>query len=99
MSELMDKRQWDAPVAYRLGWERRVRYYERLLHSIMEMLQDAQNFMPIDDIPDVSRSLERILLEVEDTGTMVSLWKTAELARRAEQRLPKGSVRDPNRAS
>jgi len=46
-----------------------------------------------------SRSLERVLLEVEDTWTMVSLWKTAELAQRAGQRLPKRSVRDPNRAS
>jgi hypothetical protein len=99
MSELIDKRQWEVHAAYRLGWEARVTYYERLLRSIIEMLQDAQNFMPIDDIPDVSRSLERVLLELEDTWTMVSLWKTAELARRAGQRLPKRSVRDPNRAS
>ncbi|HKO25288.1 MAG TPA: hypothetical protein VJY65_11205 [Chloroflexota bacterium] len=99
MSELIDKRQWDVHAAYRLGWETRVTYYERLLRSIIEMLQDAQNFMQIDDIPDVNRSLERVLLELEDTWTMVSLWKTAELARRAGQQLPKRSVRDPNRAS
>jgi hypothetical protein len=99
MSELIDKRQWDVHAAYRLGREARVTYYERLLHSMIEMLQDAQNFMPIDDLPDVSRSVERVLLELEDTWTMVSLWKTAAVARRAGQRLPKRAVCDPNRAS
>jgi hypothetical protein len=99
MSELIDRRQWEVHAAYRLGREARVTYYERLLHSMIEMLQDAQNFMPIDDIPDVSRSLERVLFELEDTWTMVSLWKTAALARRAGQRWPKRSLRDPNGAS
>jgi hypothetical protein len=99
MSELIDKRQWEVHAAYRLGWEARVSYYERLLRSVMEMLQDAQNLMKIDDIPDVSRSLERVLLELEDTWTMVSLKKTEELARRAGQRLPKCSGRDQYGAS
>jgi len=99
VSELIDKRQWEVHAAYRLGWEGRVTYYERLLRSIIEMLQDAQNFMPINDIPDVHCSLERVLPELEDTWSMVSLWKTAEVARRAGGRWPKRSVRDPNRAS
>jgi hypothetical protein len=99
MSELIDRRQGEVHAAYRLGREVRVTYYERLLHSMIEMLQDAQNFMPIDDLPDVSRSVERVLLELEDTWTMVSLWKTAALARRAGQGWPKRAVRDPNRAS
>ena len=91
--------QWAVHAADRKGWEVRLTYYERLLRSVMEMLQDAQNLMKIDDIPGVNPSLERVLLELEDTWTMVSLKKTEELARRAGQRLPKCSGRDQYGAS
>jgi hypothetical protein len=53
----------------------------------------------IDDIPDVSRSLRRVLIELEGTWTMVSLWTTKELSRRSGQRLPERFGHDPNGAS
>jgi hypothetical protein len=99
MSELIDKHQWEVQAAYRLGWEVRVSYYERLLRGILELLQDAQNLMKIDDMSDVTRSLGRVLSELEDTLTMVTLWKTEGVSRHAGRRLPERSGHNPNGAS
>ena len=98
MSELIDKHQWEVHAAYRLGWEVRVSYYERLLRGIMEMVQDAQNLMKIDNMADVIHSLGRVLSELEDTVTMVTLWTTEGLSRRAGRCLPERSGHDPNGA-
>jgi hypothetical protein len=99
MSEPLDKHQWKVHAAHRPGWEGRVGYYERLLRGIMEMLQDAENLMKIDDTSDLIRSLERVMIELEDVWTLVSAWKTEELSRPAGQRLPARPWHDPNGAS
>jgi hypothetical protein len=65
----------------------------------MEMLQDAQNLMKIDDMTDVVRSLGSVLSDLEDTWTMVRVWKTEELSQRAGRRLAERSGHGPNGAS
>jgi hypothetical protein len=99
MSEPIDKHQWEVRAAYRLGWEVRVNYYERMVRGIMMMLEDAQNIMKVDDMSDVIRSIGKVLIELEDTWAMIALWKTEELARRTGQSLPNRSGHDPEGAS
>jgi hypothetical protein len=81
VSEVIDKHRWDVHAAYRLGWEVRVSYYERLLRGIITMLEDAQNLMKVDDMSEVIRSLGRVLIELEKTWALIAIWKTEELAR------------------
>jgi hypothetical protein len=38
------------------GWEVRFSYYQRMVRSIMAMLEDAQNLMKVDDMDDAIRS-------------------------------------------
>jgi hypothetical protein len=96
MNTRIDKHQWEVRAAYRLGWEVRVSCYERLLRSIIMMLEDVQNLMKVDDMPDAIRNLGRVLIELEDTLAMVNLRKTEELAGR---RLPERAGHDRNGAS
>ena len=42
--------QWAVHAAYRKGWEVRLTYYERLLRSVMEMLEAAHPIMKADDL-------------------------------------------------
>jgi hypothetical protein len=99
MSELIDKHQWEIRAAYRLGWEIRAHYYERLLRNTIELLEGAQDVMKVDDMSDAIRSLGRALVELEETWAMVARWKTEQMARRTGQRLVDRSGHDPDEAS
>jgi hypothetical protein len=95
VSELEKRHQWEVHAAYRLGWEIRVSYYERMLRSIVVMLEDAQNLMKIDDMHEVISILGRAVVQLEDAWAMIALTKAEELSRREEQCLLDGSDHDP----
>jgi hypothetical protein len=58
--------EWEVRAAYRIGWEVRLAYYERLLRSVMEMLEAAQSIMRADDLTEELRGVTRALVELED---------------------------------
>ena len=77
--------QWAVHAAYRKGWEVRLTYYERLLRSIMEMLEDAQAMMKVDDLTEELRSVARAVIELEDAWGALSLKRNASLMRASER--------------
>jgi hypothetical protein len=79
--------QWAVHAAYRKGWEVRLTYYERLLHSVMEMLEAAHSVMQADDLSEELRCVGRAMIDLEDAWTALALKKTAAVARADEQTL------------
>ena len=55
MTTRVDKHQWEVHAAYRLGWEVRISYYQRLVRGIRAMLVETQNLMKVDDMDDAIR--------------------------------------------
>ena len=84
--------QWAVHAAYRTGWELRLTYYERLLRSVLEMLEAAHSVMKADDLSEELRHVGRAMIELEDAWAALALKKTAALARAHEQ-----SLRQPER--
>jgi hypothetical protein len=79
MDHPIDTLQWEVRAAYRKGWEVRLAYYERLLRSVMEMLEAAQSIMKADDLTEELRGVTRALVELEDAWGALALKKSASL--------------------
>ena len=92
MDHPIDTSQWEVRAAYRQGWEVRLAYYERLLRSVMEMLEAAQSIMKADELTEELRGVTRALIELEDAWGALALKKSASLVRGNEQgpRQPEG---------
>src|SRR5919201_6666298 len=84
--------QWAVHADYRKGREARLTYYERLLRSVMEMLEAAHPVMKADDLSEELRYVGRAMIELEDAWTALALKKTAAVAHADEQ-----SLRQPER--
>src|SRR5918912_506155 len=84
--------QWAGHADYRKGREVRLSSYERLLRSVMEMLEAAHSVMKADDLSEELRHVGRAMIELEDAWAALALKKTAALARADEQ-----SLRQPER--
>jgi hypothetical protein len=84
--------QWAVHAAYRKGWEERLTAYERLLRSVMEMLEATHSVMKTDDLIEVPQYVGRAMIELEEARAALALKKTATLARADEQ-----SLRQPER--
>jgi hypothetical protein len=74
-----EEARWDVRTAYRKGWEVRLAYYERMLRSVMEMLEAALSPMKADDLIEELRYVGRALIELEDAWGTLSLKKSASL--------------------
>ena len=79
--------QWAVHAADRKGWEVRLTSYERLLRSVMEMLDAAHSVMKADDLSEELRYVGRAMIELEEAWAALALKKTAALARADEQSL------------
>ena len=79
--------QWAVHAAYRKGWEVRLTYYERLLRSVMEMLDATHSVMQTDDLSEELRYVGRAMIELEEAWAALALKKSAALARAHEQSL------------
>ena len=92
MDQPSEELQWAVHAAYRKGWEVRLTSYERLLRSVMEMLEAAHSIMEADDLSEELRYVARAMIELEDAWAALALKKTAAVARADEQ-----SLRQPER--
>jgi hypothetical protein len=92
MDQPSEELQWAVHAAYRKGWEVRLTSYERLLRSVMEMLDAAHSVMKADDLSEELRYVGRAMIELEEAWAALALKKTAALARADEQ-----SLRQPER--
>jgi hypothetical protein len=77
----------------------RFNYYQRMVRSIMAMLEDAQNIMKVDNMDDAIRSIGRVLIELEDTWTILALRRAEVLSEHADHRLPERAGHDRSGAS
>src|ERR687886_3002685 len=84
--------QWPVHAAHRKGWEVRLTYYERLLRSVMEMLEATHSVMKAEDLSEELRYVGRAMIELEEAWAALALKKSTALARAAEQ-----SLRQPER--
>ena len=92
MDQPSEGRQWSVHAAYRKGWEVRLTCYERLLRSVMAMLEATHSVMKAEDLSEELRYVGRAMIELEDAWAALALKNTAALARADEQ-----SLRQPER--
>jgi hypothetical protein len=67
-------------MAYKKGWEARMAYYDRLLRSVMELLDSTVKIMTVDGMSEASEDLRKALLATEDAWATVSWQRTSPLA-------------------
>jgi hypothetical protein len=85
MNDPIPEHHWDVRAAYRKGWEERMAYYDRLLSSMMELIQGTVRIMKVDGLSEAIERLGKAALEIEDAWATVSLEWSASLAARERQ--------------
>jgi hypothetical protein len=66
MHDPIHEHQWNIRAAYRKGWEVRVSYYDRLLHSVMDLIEGAVEIMKVDGLSEAVEELRKALLIIEN---------------------------------
>jgi hypothetical protein len=92
MHDPTHEHQWDIRAAYRKGWEVRMAYYDRLLHSLMELIEGAVKIMKVDGLSGAAEDLGKALLIIENAWATVSLEWTSALAARDNQMETEGEA-------
>jgi hypothetical protein len=67
-------------------------YYDRLLHSVMELIEGAVRVMKVDGLSGATEDLGKALLMIEDAWTTVSLEWTSALAARENKKETEGDA-------
>jgi hypothetical protein len=80
MRDPVYEQQWEVRMAYKKGWEVRMAYYDRLLRSVMEMIEGTVKIMKVDGMSEAAEDLGKALLAIEDAWATVSLEKSSLLA-------------------
>jgi hypothetical protein len=92
MHDPVREHQWDIHAAYRKGWEERMAYYDRLLHSMMELIEGAVRIMKVDGLSEATEDLRKAFLAIENAWATVSWEWTAALAARENQMESEGDA-------
>src|SRR5918911_795483 len=92
MPDPVCEQQWEARMAYKKGWEVRMAYYDRLLRSVMEMIEATVKMMKVDGMPEAVEDLGKALLAIEDAWATLALEKSSSLVA-SEEREP-GRIED-----
>jgi hypothetical protein len=79
MRDPVPNQQWEVRLAYKKGWEERIASYDRLLRTVMEMLEDTVDIMKVDGMSEAVESLGKALLAVEDAWATLALEKASTL--------------------
>jgi hypothetical protein len=66
-------------MAYKKGWEVRMNYYDRLLRSVMEMIESTVKMMKVDGMSEEVEDLGKALLAIEDAWARLALEKSSAL--------------------
>jgi hypothetical protein len=69
-------------MAYKKGCEVRMAYYDRLLRSVMEMIEATVKMMKVDGMSEAVEDLGKALLAIEDAWTTVAAEKSSVLVAR-----------------
>ena len=93
MPHAVPKQQWEVRMAYRRGWEVRMAYYDRLLRSVMEMIEVTAQIMKAEGMSEAAEDLGKALLAIEDAWATLAMEKTSTLvAREIEPRGIEGDM-------
>jgi hypothetical protein len=79
MPHPVHEQQWEVRLAYKKGWEVRMAYYDRLLRSVMEMIEATVKIMKVDGMPEAVEDLGKALLAIEDAWATLALEKSSSL--------------------
>src|SRR5205085_4785634 len=79
MPHPVHERQWEVRMAYKKGWEVRMAYYDRLLRSVMEMIEATVKIMKTDGMSEEVEDLGKALLAIEDAWARLALEKSSDL--------------------
>ena len=79
MHDPVPKQQWEVRVADKKGWQVRMAYYDRLLRSLMEIIEATVEIMNADGMSDEVEDLGKALLAIEDAWTRLALEKSSAL--------------------
>ena len=79
-------------MAYKKGWEVRMAYYDRLLRSVMEMIEGTVKIMKADGMSEAVEDLGKALLAIEDAWATLALEKSSSLVARGRE--PRGVEAD-----
>ena len=82
MPDLIHEQQWEVRMAYKKGWEVRMAYYDRLLRSVMEMIEGTVKIMKVDGMAEAVEDLGKALLAIEDAWATLALEKSSSLVAR-----------------
>jgi hypothetical protein len=74
-------------MAYKKASEVRMDYYDRLLRSVMEMLEGTVKVMKVDGMPEAAKDLGRALIAIEDAWGALALGRASSLVA-SEEREP-----------
>ena len=72
-------------MAYKKGWEIRMAYYDRLLRSVMEMIEATVKIMKVDGMSEEVEDLVKALLAIEDAWSRLALEKSLALVASEER--------------
>ena len=82
MPDTVYEQQWEVRMAYKKGWEVRMAYYDRLLRSVMEMIEGTVKIMKVDGMSEAAEDLGKALLAIEDAWATLALEKSSSLVAR-----------------
>jgi hypothetical protein len=86
MNDPIPEHHWDVRAAYRKGWEERMAYYDRLLRSIMELIEGGVRIMKVDGLSEAIEDLEQALLVIENAWATVSWEWTSMLSAKKQSK-------------
>src|SRR5919205_864755 len=93
MRDPVPEQAWEVRMAYKKGWEVRMAYYDRLLRSMMEMIEGTVKIMKVDGMSEAGQDLTKALLAIEDAWATLALEKSSSLvAREREPRRIEGDM-------
>ena len=94
MPDPVHEQPWEVRMAYKKGWEVRMAYYDRLLRSVMEMIEGTVRIMKVDGMSEAIEDLGKALLSIEDAWATLALEKSSSLVdREREPRRIEGDMR------
>src|ERR687883_2117808 len=79
MRDPVYEQQWEVRMAYKKGWEVRMAYYDRLLRSVMEMIEATVKIMKVDGMSEAVDDLGKALLAIEDAWASLARELTSSL--------------------
>src|ERR671932_1245038 len=85
MPDPIHEQRWEVRMAYKKGWEIRMAYYDRLLRSVMEMIEATVKIMKVDGMSEEVEDLVKALLAIEDAWATLALEKSSALVASEER--------------